>query len=125
MGTAPTLKLTEMAGFVTVSVEVLLKEGHLDILEGPCRLYAAFAKTDSGVVDYLKLWDNISPVVGTTAPDYSFKVLSNVWNPISLDPDGIVFDNGLSVAADSVGGTALGASALAFDVFLVLRRGAS
>ncbi len=125
MGTDPNLKLTEMGGFVIVTVSGLLVAGFLNILEGPCRLYSIIAQTDAGVIDFLKLWDDINPVVGTTDPDYSFKVESDVWNSIAIDPDGIVFDNGLSMAADDAGGTASGTVAVAFNVVLVLRRGAS
>lgn len=125
MGTDPSLKLTEMAGFVIATVSTLSETGVLNILEGPCRLYSIIAQTSAGQIDFLKLWDDVSPVVGTTDPDYSFKVEADDWNSIALDPDGVVFDNGLSMAADDAGGTAGGTVSAAFNVVLVLRRGAS
>lgn len=126
MGTAPTLKLTEMAGFVIVHATALLSSAiKTDVLDGPCRLYFALAKTDNLATDFLKLWDNTNPTGGTTVPDYAFKTVSDVWNPIPLDPDGVVLDNGLSFGADAAGGTALGADPVAFEVMLVARRGAS
>lgn len=126
MGTTPNLKLTEMAGFVVANVTALVSsEIKTDVLEGPCRLYSGLAKTDSGATDFLKLWDNLNPVGGTTDPDYSLRVFSDVWNFLPFDPDGIVFDNGLSLGADGAGGTVLGADPAAFDVVLVLRRGIS
>lgn len=122
---APNLYLLEMTDFVTAYVGVLLNTIKDNILEGPCRLYGIVSQGDSGAVDFLKLYDDINPVAGTADPDYSFPVVSNVWTPVFFDPDGLTFDNGLSLLADDAGGTTIGSAATALNVLLLLRRGAS
>ena len=126
MASDPNLQITEMSDFIYVNIPVLKSSDLLDnILEGPCRLFSLTVQGDSGVVDFLKLYDSISPVGGTTAPDYSFWVNGDVWYPVPIDPDGLVLANGLSLGADDAGGTALGTDPVALNVQMTLLRGAS
>ena len=53
---------------------------------------------------FLKIYDNPSPVIGTTAPDLIFKVPVNIKLSV-VCPDGIAF-NDLSFAVLTQGGTA-------------------
>lgn len=53
---------------------------------------------------FLKIYDNASPTIGTTAPDLVFKVLVNQRRSFVL-PDGVSFTN-LSFACVTTGGTA-------------------
>lgn len=53
---------------------------------------------------YLKIYDNASPVVGTTAPDHTFRVKGNQLRSV-VAPQGLDFDY-LSFACVTTGGTA-------------------
>jgi hypothetical protein len=45
---------------------------------------------------YFKIWDNTNPTLGTTEPDYYWKIPANVKRNINLD--GLVLSNGFSYA---------------------------
>ena len=66
-------------------------------------------------VAYLKIYDNGAPTVGTTAPDFIFKVPVNQSRTI-ICPDGLDFTT-LSYAVVTTGGTA-GTTAPSNDVSL-------
>lgn len=126
MPSDPIVKITETGNFLRVYISSLKSSELQDnILEGPCRLYSLEVQGDTGVTDFLKLYDSILPVGGTTDPDYSIPVVSDPWIHVPIDPGGIAFDNGLSLGADDAGGTALGTDPVALNVSMVLRRDAS
>lgn len=84
-----------------------------DVMAGPCRITNIRVDnnvdTDSGTqtVVYLKLYDDLNPTVGTTAPDYIFEIPAD--QQVNLNPKGgkgIKFVNGLSYAVVQEPGTA-------------------
>lgn len=62
--------------------------------------------TANAAVSYVKLYDSASPTVGTTAPDFVFKVTASTRKVFVLDMSGIAFTTGLSFATVTAGGTA-------------------
>lgn len=60
----------------------------------------------NGAASYLKIWDSLSPTVGTTAPDYIFKIAASTREVIDFDlGEGSAFSSGLSFACVTAGGT--------------------
>lgn len=100
-----------------------------DMLDGPCVLHGIFVLNDDAATNHLKLYDNIDPTVGTTAPDIILPLTTDatdppkggMYFPINA-PDGIAFTNGLSAAVVSEAGTAgTTAPTLVRATFLVVR----
>lgn len=58
----------------------------------------------NGSASYLKLYDAAAPTVGTTAPDWIFKVAASVRRVLAIT-EGFAFTN-LSMACVTAGGTA-------------------
>ena len=59
----------------------------------------------SAVAAYVRLYDDLSPVIGTTAPDWVFYVAAGTSLDI-VSQTGVTITNGLTIAAITVGGTA-------------------
>ena len=53
---------------------------------------------------YLKVYDALSPTIGTTAPEWVFKIKGGQKKVYAI-PDGIEFDTGLSFAILTAAGT--------------------
>lgn len=71
-------------------------------------LYAIVVDNSANsAVSYLKLWDlaSGSVTVGTTAPDWIFKIAASVKKTIAI-PEGLAFATALSAACLTTGGTA-------------------
>lgn len=83
-----------------------------NIRGGPCRLYSMMVDNSANAsVVYLKLWDAKSPTVGTTAPDFVFKIAASAKVPILMNPrddedNGVPFTVALTAACVTTGGTA-------------------
>src|SRR3990167_3473614 len=60
--------------------------------------------TANGAASYIKLYDALSPTIGTTAPDWIFKVAASVRRVLAIT-EGFAFTN-LSMAGLTAGGTA-------------------
>ena len=84
-----------------------------DVVGGPCLLHAVHVNhSDDTEVNYLKLYDNIAPVVGTTAPEEIVMIERNTTGDTNLgqqfwrlDPP-LEFETALSVACVTGAGTA-------------------
>lgn len=61
--------------------------------------------TANGAPTFVKVYDSASPTVGTTAPDYIFKVPAGVRRVFTLGLEGVALTN-CSIAAVTAGGTA-------------------
>lgn len=89
--------------------------GHLvkDLMAGPCRVMGISVSNVGGSANavWLKLYDNVSPTVGTTAPDYSFPIPVNFADSIPIPVNGLKFNNGLSYSAEDTGGGTAGTGA--------------
>lgn len=90
-----TLKLYE-ASMDTFAV------GVKDADYGPTTLHAIRAQVASGS-DYLIMYDDINPSLGTTVPDFQFP--TGVETQLYLGGEGAQFLNGLSFTVANVGGT--------------------
>lgn len=81
-----------------------------DVMSSPCRVTHIKVKNDgtgTPTAVYLKLFDDLDPTLGTTAPDYDFKIPANVEFGIPINGgEGIPFANGLSFACIKEAGTA-------------------
>ena len=64
---------------------------------------------NGGQAIYLKLYDDNSPTVGTTAPDWVFNVAGGARRIFAIT-EGSAFPTGLSMACVTTGGTAGGTS---------------
>lgn len=85
-----------------------------DVMSGPCRVTHIKAVHTGAAVVYLKLFDDLDPTLGTTAPDFDFKIPASGNGAIEFGIPinggaGIPFDNGLSFACINEAGTAAGA----------------
>lgn len=82
-----------------------------NIRGGACRAYGMMVDNSlNASVVYVKLWDALSPTVGTTDPDFVFKIAASAKVPILLNPrddadNGIAFTTSLSAACVTTGGT--------------------
>ena len=80
--------------------------GDMNVRGGATNLYYLDCdNTANSAASYLKLWDATAPTVGTTAPDWIFKIPANTRLPIPF-PQGVLFATGFSMAAVTTGGTA-------------------
>src|SRR3990167_9218993 len=61
--------------------------------------------TANGAASFLKIYDAASPTVGTTAPDWIFKIPASVRRVIGCT-EGLAFGTALSFATVTAGGTA-------------------
>lgn len=60
--------------------------------------------TGNSVASFLKIYDSASPTIGTTVPDYVFRIPSSQRRCIAI-PEGLGFTD-LSYACTTAGGTA-------------------
>ncbi len=103
---------TSLNGLDLPSISLLLDEDadedavetH-DVMKGPCRLHSLHYKNGDASVNYLKLYDDVDPVIGTAVPDYVFMLPASAEDTIPF-PVPLVFENGLSWAIVTTGGTA-------------------
>ena len=62
---------------------------------------------NAAAASYVKLYDSAGAVtIGTTAPDWIFKVAGAYHGEVLVIPGGVVFASGLQVATVTTGGTA-------------------
>lgn len=78
-----------------------------DVRSGATTVYLVDVdNTANAAVSYTKLYDSASPTVGTTAPDFIFKVTASTRKVFVLDMSGVAFTTGLSFATVTAAGTA-------------------
>ena len=95
-----------------------------DVFPGKCRLHhVSLDNAANGAASYLKLYDDLNPVVGTTSPDEILRARASVKEEFPINPNvenpGLVFENGLSFACVTAGGTA-GTTSPTSNVVVVL-----
>ena len=122
---------SEYEGFVYLKGSTLQTTGGEALYNGPCRVTRIKVKLkDATDVKYLKIYDNLNPTAGTTAPEYCFPVQhgdGTIWGETEYDfPENpLLFENGISVAGSSSGGTAAGSNPTNMDAVLTILPGAS
>lgn len=77
-----------------------------DILAGPATVKSATIVNADAGVRYVKLFDDINPVVGTTAPDEIWMIPASGTVTLHFGDKPLEFPTGLSMAAVTTGGTA-------------------
>lgn len=82
----------------------LAEVGINDVLHGPCTLFDLFYKHDT-TADFIKLYDAEAPTIGTTPPEEIIRV-ENEGTITFNNGKGRKFENGLSMACVTTGGTA-------------------
>jgi len=83
-----------------------------DVMGGPCRVTHIRLKNSDVAIAFLKLFDDVNPVGGTTAPDFILPIEGSAENDGYLDypingGKGIKFPNGLSFGASEEPGTVM------------------
>lgn len=77
-----------------------------DVLAGAATVYNVEVDNSlNAAASFLKLYDAAAPTIGTTAPDYIFRVAASVSRTFVITA-GIAFATGLSYACTTAGGTA-------------------
>ena len=79
-------------------------EAQDNVAGGSCSVYTIFIFNNDGSEVWLKLYDAIDPVYGTTAPSHIFRIHQGTREVFSW-PTGLVFSNGLSYTVTTVNGT--------------------
>ena len=79
-------------------------EAQDNVAGGSCSVYTLFINNAWGTEVWLKLYDAIDPVYGTTAPSHIFRIAPNTKEVFSW-PTGLVFSSGLSYTVTTVNGT--------------------
>ena len=79
-------------------------EAQDNVAGGSCSVYTIFIYNAWGTEVWLKLYDAIDPVYGTTAPSHIFRIEAGEREVFSW-PTGLVFSNGLSYTVTTVNGT--------------------
>jgi hypothetical protein len=75
-----------------------------NVAGGSCSVYTIFIHNPDGSESYLKLYDAVDPVYGTTAPSHIFR-LEATSREVFTWPTGLVFSTGLSYTVTTVNGT--------------------
>jgi len=79
-------------------------EAQDNVAGGACSVYTLFIFNNDGNPTWLKLYDAIDPVFGTTAPSHIFRIEAGQREVFSW-PTGLVFSTGLSYTVVTVNGT--------------------
>lgn len=89
-----------------------------DVMSGPCRIKGISVANVGGSANavWLKMYDDLNPTVGTTAPAYSFPIPINFSDSIPVPVEGLKFVNGLSYCVEDTSGGTAGTSAPADTV---------
>lgn len=130
-----TPKIAKFEDFWIVTDTAADEDGNKDIASGPCTLFhirvgKAWSSSPTPSVDnFLKMYDDINPTIGTTAPNEQIPILGHLTispednYPIN-PPDGLKFNKGLSYAVTLLGGTADSAAPSdgTVDVQFILRK---
>ena len=75
-----------------------------NVAGGSCSVYTLFIFNDDSNPMWLKLYDAIDPVFGTTAPSHIFRIEGDT-REVYTWPTGLVFSTGLSYTVVTVNGT--------------------
>jgi hypothetical protein len=75
-----------------------------NVAGGSCSVYSIFIFNDDSNPMWLKLYDALDPVFGTTAPSHIFRIEGDTREVFTW-PEGLVFSNGLSYTVVTVNGT--------------------
>ena len=79
-------------------------EAQDNVAGGSCSVYTIFMFNDDSNPMWLKLYDAIDPVYGTTAPSHIFRIEGDTREVFSF-PSGLEFSTGLSYTVVTVNGT--------------------
>ena len=114
----PSVNRRDFSSFSQIQDAVVGATAIKDVMAGPCRVMGISVSNVVGGADacWLKLYDDLNPTVGTTAPDYSFPIPVNFTDSIPVPVEGLKFVNGLSYCAENTGGGTAGTSAPAQNV---------
>ena len=76
-----------------------------DVAGGPCTLHRVHINNQEASIEMCKLYDAVAPTAGTTEPVEIYECSSTKEKSFDVNPpDGLRFENGLSVGAASEGG---------------------
>lgn len=78
----------------------------LNVLSGPCKVHSIRIVNADGAARYLKLYDDLNPTVGTTAPHEILRVPASTNITFHFGKYPLEFSQGLSFASVTAGGTA-------------------
>jgi len=94
----------QVAGNLAVNTDV---DETADVLFAVAKvIYAVdIDNTGNGAITYVKIYNNGSPTVGTTAPDWVIPVPASVRRNMWIQ-EGMALDTALAIAAVTAGGTA-------------------
>lgn len=109
MATSPTILRAVFPGYTVLRDSVGNGTAEKDVMTGPCRVYSVNVNNnDASLHVWLRLYDSLDPTVGTTDPDYIFRIpLAADKTNMSLGfPEPLVFSVGLSFALVALAGTA-------------------
>lgn len=108
MATTPTITRSDYPGFSVVKDVDCDSTPERDVMSGPCRVtHIHVNNPNAAEAEYLKLFDDINPVIGGSDPDFIFEIPANGTFDIPINPgEGIAFQNGLSFALVQEAGTA-------------------
>lgn len=84
-----------------------------NVCEGPAKLHEVLVVSNEAAdTEYLKLYDDVAPTVGTTEPVAVYMIPNNGTRAFVVDPDndGLAFVNGISFAVSDAAGKAAGSS---------------
>jgi len=102
-----TTPLSNPIGAAIVKESAASGTANNDVRAGASTLYQVDVdNTANGAATFVKFYDSASPTVGTTAPDYIFKVPASTRKVFTLDLSGVAFATGISFCAVTAGGTA-------------------
>tara|TARA_R110001599_G_scaffold102347_2_gene261190 strand:+ start:1055 stop:1411 length:357 start_codon:yes stop_codon:yes gene_type:complete len=79
-------------------------EAQDNVAGGSCSVYTLFIYNAWGTQVWLKLYDAVDPVYGTTAPSHIFRIAPNTREVFSW-PTGLAFSSGLSYTVTTVNST--------------------
>ena len=79
-------------------------EAQDNVAGGPCAVYTIFIFNDDSNPMWLKLYDSVDPVYGTTAPSHIFRIEGDT-REVYTWPTGLVFSTGLSYTVTTANST--------------------
>lgn len=101
-----TTPITNPIAAAIVIQSVISATGNMDVRAGASTVYQVDIDNSlNAAATFVKLYDAAAPTIGTTAPDFVFKVPAGARRVITLGLEGTALTN-LSIAGVTTGGTA-------------------